>query len=278
VTAPLCALLRPQRLTEIVDIGANPVGDQPYKPMLDAGLCRVTGFEPHEEALAKLLQKKGPNERYLPFVVGDGNSHTLNIYWGSSMTSLLEVDPSTLDLFPEFIPWTKLVRQVEVATHKLDDLAEIETLDFLKIDIQGSELSVFRSGKGKLAQAVAIQTEVSFMTLYKEQPSMGDVDVELRRQGFVPHCFAEVKKWPISPHVVKNNPWETVYQLLEADIVYVRNFAHPETMTDEQLKHLALIAHHCYKSFDLALRCVMLLENRAVLEVGAQQAYRSLIV
>lgn len=277
MTTSLCALLRPQRLTEVVDIGANPAGvDPPYKPMLDIGLCRVTAFEPHEEALAKLLQMEGPNERYLPFAVGDGNSHTLNIYWGSSMTSLLEVDPATLDLFPEFIPWTKLMRQVEVATHKLDDITEIETLDFLKIDVQGSELSVFQSGKEKLAQTVAIQTEVSFMTLYKEQPTIGDVDLELRRQGFVPHCFAGVQKWPISPHFVKNNPWETVDQLLEADIVYVRNFARPETMTDEQLKHLALIAHHCYKSFDLALRCVMLLEQRAALDVGAQQAYRSL--
>ena len=66
-------------------------------------------------------------------------------------------------------------------------------------------------------------------------------------------------------------------QLLEADIVYVRDFAHPETMTDEQLKHLAIIAHHCYKSFDLAMRCVMLLEKRAVLDVGAQETYRSIV-
>jgi FkbM family methyltransferase len=279
MTKSLYALLRPQRLTEVVDIGANPTagGDPPYKPMLDVGLCRVTAFEPHEEAFAKLVQMKGPNERYLPFAVGDGNSHTLNIYWGSAMTSLLEVDPATLDLFPEFIPWTKLVRQVEVATRKFDDITEVETVDFLKIDIQGSELSVFKSGKRKFAQTVAIQTEVPFITLYKDQPTVGDIDVELRRQGFVPHCFGEIKKWPISPHVAENNPWDTVDQLLEADIVYVRNFAHAETMTDEQLKQLALIAHYCYKSFDLALRCVMLLEQRAVLDAGAQEAYRSLI-
>ena len=44
-------------------------------------------------------------------------------------------------------------------------------------------------------------------------------------------------------------------------------------MTDEQLKHLALIAHHCYRSVDLALRCVMLLEQRQVLEPGTQQRY-----
>lgn len=44
-------------------------------------------------------------------------------------------------------------------------------------------------------------------------------------------------------------------------------------MSDEQLKHLALVAHHCYRSIDLALRCVMLLEQRGVLNQGAQKAY-----
>ena len=43
--------------------------------------------------------------------------------------------------------------------------------------------------------------------------------------------------------------------------------------TDEQLKHLALIAHHCYGSFDLATRCVLLLEQRGTLEAGARQRY-----
>jgi hypothetical protein len=45
---PLLDLLKPQRVTEIVDIGANPIdGDPPYKPILRAvEICRVTGFEP----------------------------------------------------------------------------------------------------------------------------------------------------------------------------------------------------------------------------------------
>ena len=31
------------------------------------------------------------------------------------------------------------------------------------------------------------------MTLYKNQPTMGEIDIELRRQGFIPHCFAAEK-------------------------------------------------------------------------------------
>lgn len=270
----LKTLLNPARLTEVVDIGANPIdGDPPYKPMLEAGLCRVTGFEPQEQALAELRRKQGPFERYLPYAVGDGKIHTLNICRASGMTSLLEPDPATLDLFQVLKALGEVVRQVEVPTRKLNDVSEIEHLDFLKIDIQGGELAVFQSGGGKLAQTVVIQTEVSFMPLYKGQPTLGDIDVELRSQGFVPHCFAAIKKWPIAPCVINNNPRQPLNQLLEADLVYVRDFSRPDAMSDEQLKHLALIAHHCYGSVDLALRCVMVLEQRGALAQGSQHAY-----
>ena len=65
-------------------------------------------------------------------------------------------------------------------------------------------------------------------------------------------------------------------QLTEADIVYVRDFTHPDVIADKQLKHLALIAHHCYRSFDLAFQCFVLLEERKVLETGSPQRYLGL--
>ncbi len=267
-------LLFPQRLTDVLDIGANPIdGEPPYASMLAEGLCHVTGFEPQQEALLELQRMKGPNERYLPYAVGDGGAHTLNICRASGMTSLLEPDPATLGLFEVLKPLGEVIERVPLQTRRLDDISEIEHLDFLKIDIQGGELAVFKGGKAKLAEAVAIQTEISFVTLYKNQPSLGDVDLELRSQGFLPHCFAAIKPWPIAPAVIDNNPRRALNQLLEADIVYVRDFAHADSMSDEQLKHLALIAHSCYRSFDLALRCVMLLEQRQVLESGTQQRY-----
>lgn len=267
-------LLSPQRLTGVVDVGANPIeGQPPYSPMLAAGLCRVTGFEPQEEALLELQTKKGPNERYLPYAVGDGDAHTLNICRASGMTSLLEPDPATLGLFEGFKRWGEVIERVPLQTRRLDDISEIMHLDFLKIDIQGGELAVFKGGKAKLTEAVAVQTEISFVTLYKNQPGLADIDLELRSQGFVPHCFAEIKRWPIAPSGSYNIPRHPLNQLLEADIVYVRDFAHADSMSDEQLKHLALVAHHCYLSFDLALRCVMLLEQRQALEAGTQKRY-----
>lgn len=231
------------------------------------------GLEPQQTALNQLLQAKGPHERYLPYAVGDGGSHTLNICEASGMTSLFEPDPAMLDLFAVLKPLSKVLSTQQVQTRTLDSIDEISEMDFLKIDIQGGELDVFRHGAQKLSQAVAIQVEVSFMTLYKNQPTIGDIDQELRRQGFVPHCFAAVKNWPIAPCVINGNPRTPLRQLLEADIVYVRDFSKPEGFSDEQLKHLALIAHHCYSSYDLAMRCMMYLEQRGKLQDGSQGRY-----
>jgi hypothetical protein len=158
-----------------------------------------------------------------------------------------------------------------------DDLDEIAHLDLLKIAVQGGELAVFRHGHRKLAEAVAIQTTVSFVTWYQNQPLFGEVDSELRRQGFIPHCFIELKRSPIGDVPVSGGTRPPPNQLTEADVVYVRDFAQPDVMTDEQLKHLALIAHHCYGSIDLTLRCVVLLEERQVLATGSAQRYLSLL-
>ncbi|MCX7662909.1 MAG: FkbM family methyltransferase [Tepidimonas fonticaldi] len=267
-------LLLPARLTEVVDVGANPIdGDPPYKNMLDMGLCRLTGFEPQMDAFNELQKRSGPNERYLPYAIGDGRTRVLKICRASGMTSLLDPDFTVLELFEVLKPLAEVTRRVEIPTVALDDVREIDFLDFLKIDIQGSELLVFQSGKSKLSRAVAIQVEVSFVTLYKDQPPLGEIDLELRKQGFIPHCFAAVKQWPIAPCVVNNNPRQPLNQLLEADLVYVRDFSRPELMDDEQLKHLAIVAHYCYRSVDLALRCVMLLERRGAISQGAQKKY-----
>jgi len=274
----LADLLAPEHITEVVDIGANPIdGDPPYKSMLAAGLCRVTGFEPQDAALEALQRRKGPNERYLPYAIGDGGAHTLHVCRAQGMTSLLQPDPKTLDLFGALKALGEVIRRIPVQTRTLDSVSEIQHLDLLKIDAQGSELDVFQGGSARLSQAVAIQTEVSFITLYRNQPAVGEIDLELRAQGFVPHCFAEVQRWPIAPFALKDDPRRPLNQLLEADIVYVRDLSRPDLMRDEQLKQLALIAHHCYRSFDLALRCVMLLENRGALTPGAQQDYVRLL-
>ena len=274
----LASILGIDRLTEVVDVGANPIdGDAPYKPLLTAGLCRVTGFEPQKYAFHVLETRKGPNERYLPYAISDGQQHVLNICRGPGMTSLLEPDPASLALFEALQPHSQIISREPMLTKRLDDVTEIGQLDFLKIDIQGGELSVFRHGRRKLEQAIVVQTEVSFVPLYKDQPTFGDLDVELRAQGFIPHCFPSIKLWPIAPAILNNNPLQAVNQLLEGDIVYVRDIRRMDQLSDDQIRHLGLIAHHCYHSIDLVLRCIAILEQRGVVGTAARRQYADVV-
>jgi FkbM family methyltransferase len=272
-------LLAPARLTEIVDIGANPIdGNPPYEAMLTLGLCRVTGFEPQPEALARLNELKGPNERYLGLAVGDGSEAVLKVCAASGMSSLLEPLSSGLDFFNLFPEFGRVVSRVPLDTRTLDSIVEIAAMDFLKIDIQGGELAVFQHGRRLLSQAVAVQTEVSFVPLYVDQPTIGEIDSELRAQGFMPHCMPALKKWPISPWMVNGDPRRGLNQLLEADIVYIRGLLDLDGLDTEQLKHIALIAQYCYRSFDLVVRCLKVLEDRADLPQGSSAKYLAAMV
>jgi hypothetical protein len=125
-----------------------------------------------------------------------------------------------------------------------------------------------------LSRAVAIQTEVSFVPLYQNQPSFGDIDRELRDLGYIPHTLAAIHRRLLLPLQHPFNIYAAMNQLLEADIVYVRDFTRPELIDSQQFQHLALIAHHCYNSYDLALKCIHELIQRGEYpsQVGAAYA------
>lgn len=270
----LLSLLQPAHLTHVVDVGANPIdGAPPYKSMLSQGLCSVTGFEPQEAALEELIQRKGPLETYLPQALGAGGLATLNVCQYSGWTSLLRPNSAALKVFPQFQPNAKVIEQIQVLTHKLDDIGEVRPFDLLKIDVQGAEMDVFHGATQHLKNAVAIQTEISFIALYDNQPTFGQVDIFLRALGFVPHGFVDIKRWPIAPLEFHGAAQQSVHQLLEADMVYVKNFVNPDGMNDEQLKQLSLIMHHCYQSHDLSARCIQCLVDRGSLPSESLQRY-----
>lgn len=262
---------------EVVDIGANPIdGDPPYRLLLDAGLCRVTGFEPQPQALAELHKLAGAHESYLPYAVGDGLEHTLYLCATTGFASLLEPDDRQLELLIDFPKLARVTGRESVTTRRLDDIAEIGRIDLLKIDIQGGELDVFRAGRDTLAKAVAVHTEVGFHRLYREQPTFADVDLELREQGFVPHRFVSTRSWPMAPVQWADPLQQAARQLVEADVLYVRDPVRMAELDDGQVARLALIADVVYGSYGLALHCVLELIGRGVLVDRAGGVYRSL--
>lgn len=272
-------LLSLDRPLQVADIGAADLGEAPlYKDLVDAGLAELNAFDADPRQHAALRQLYGERVRIFPQVVGDGGPATLYLAAPQSgMTSLFRPSADHLAFFNGFERLGQVEREQAVNTTRLDDVEGLPDLDFVKMDIQGGELAALRHGTGKLARCAMVQLEVSFVPLYEGQPCFGEVDVWMRGQGFIPHCFTGLKKWSIAP-VLRDGDFRSPFnQLLEADIVYVRDPVRAGGMDPDLMKAVALLAHHGFYSIDLAGRMIALLAARGALPADAFERYLALV-
>ena len=110
------------------------------------------------------------------------------------------------------------------------------------------------------------------MPLYTGQPVFGDIDLELRSQGFIPHMFPALNKRMILPLHFSDNIYAGMNQLLEADIVYVRDFRHAGRWTTSS-SSTSRSPRTCYQSYDLATNCVARLAARGACPPDAVGRY-----
>ena len=166
----LAELISFENKINVVDVGAMSItgdGDPPYKPLLDSGIAEVIGFDLNLDAISKLSLRKGKNETYLPYAIYDGKEHEVKICKAPGMTSFLEPNLELLNYFNGFPEWGKVQERIPIQTVRLDDISEIKEIDYLKIDLQGGELEVFRNGINELHDCLVIHTEVGFLPMYQ---------------------------------------------------------------------------------------------------------------
>jgi FkbM family methyltransferase len=267
----------PPHAISIVDVGAAFYGEPAlYGPLMTAKLARLVGFEPDTARCEAWGGEADLHTRILPYALGDGVPHPM--YQAPlGMTSLLEPNPASYGFYTPFAqaPFWPVSpgpsRWIE--TKRLDDVHELDRIDFLKIDVQGMELVVLQNGREKLQDCSVVQIEMPFVRLYKGQPNFGDLDAELSRQGFMVHGFASLKRLPIAPYAV-GGVSAGINQLVDFDMIYIRDLIHPERVTNRQLALTAVIADVCYASYDLALRCTLTLAQRG--QCGAELPRRYL--
>lgn len=262
-TAYLCEILKPARLTTIVDVGANPINPAPYDALLDAGLAKLYGFEPQMSAYEELLKQPKDNRVYLPYAIGDGKAGLLYECSHSGFTSLLKPNAEFISFLGRWDDHMKVVNEVEVQTRRLDDVEEITDVDVLKIDIQGGELSVFQNAHQALENTVAIISEVAAIPLYEGQPLLHDQMKELHDLGFALHKFDFFKKIPIkNAFSHRMRPKHHSNQLIDGDGIFLRSLLELSSLDIEQLKHLAIVSDSILGSFDLVLKILQILVEK----------------
>jgi FkbM family methyltransferase len=261
-------------VVDVLDIGAAINERPPYQSLVDAGRARIFGFEPNAEECAKLNTQYGAPHRFFPHFVGDGQPATFHETNWVLTGSLFEPNTELLSKFSTLAEVVTPVAQHAVQTTKLDDVEGLDNVDFLKIDIQGGELAVFQHGAKALSQALFIQTEVEFVSLYKNQPLFADVDAHLRKAGFQLHAFDGFGSRAFHPIVINNDPNKGLRQVLWSDAIYVRDWMNLQALDDLKLCKYAVLAHDVFRSHDLAHMVLQALDQRHGIDLAPRYLLR----
>lgn len=258
----------------ILDIGAALSERPPYQSLVDAGRATIYGFEPNVQECEKLNREYGNPHRFFPHFVGDGLDATFHETNWNLTGSLYEPHSRLLEKFQNLAELVTPIAKHSVKTTRLDDVSEIVDIDFFKIDVQGSELSVFQNASRSLSSTLLIQTEVEFVELYKDQPMFADVDVFLRGVGFQFHAFNGIAGRAFKPLIANGNINLGFRQALWSDAIYVRDWMNFDNLSPVQLKKYAVLAHDLLGSYDLAHLVLAALDQRTGSNLAARYLER----
>jgi len=254
----------------IVDIGAALDERPSYQSLVDAGRARIIGFEPNAAECEKLNRRYGEPHRFFPFFVGDGEAATFHETNWVLTGSLYKPNTALLSKFQNLAELMTPVATHPVSTTRLDDITEITDVDYIKIDVQGAELKIFRNALRALSGALLIETEVEFVQMYEGQPLFADVDTFLRSRHFQFHTFNGYGGRAFKPLIVNNDVNQGVRQMLWSDALYVRDWMQLDALDEIKLRKYAVLAHDVLASHDLALVVLSALDRR----VGGNHAMR----
>ncbi|SJZ34541.1 methyltransferase, FkbM family [Trichlorobacter thiogenes] len=248
----------------IFEIGAVPLGEagEPFHdfPSIFSG-SRVVAFELDAELCKRLNQQAKPGIHYFPVALGLKNEKRILFETKHPMcSSLLRPDTELLQRF-NGLEVAMPVSVSTIQTSGLDEFVRLQQFvpDFIKIDIQGAELEVFRGGIETLRSVVGVVSEVEFLPLYVNQPLFGDVCSFLSEQKITFHKFLNLAGRTLEPLVI-NDDSTFATQHLWADAMYLRDQAGLEKMSDEMVLKMGVLAflydspdvsYCCFKQYDL---------------------------
>ena len=244
----------------IVEIGGRPLGGHtdPFYCLLDVFPgSKILSFEP-DPALCDEINRQGrPGLTFYPTAIsGARGRRPFYLTRHPMCASLYRPNEDLLRLYQNF-EVAYLERVVELDTISLDDFARdygVESIDFIKIDIQGAEYEVFAGAKRALQDVVAIVSEVEFIPHYVGQKLFGDICQLLGDDTLMFHKFLGLEGRTLRP-VVMNNNLDFASQHIWSDAMFIRHVQTIGTLSSAELLKLSVFAH-LYGSPDLCHCCL----------------------
>ncbi len=250
----------------IVEIGALQVQDnkEPFYELLDYfPSTKIIGFEIEKEVCEKMNSQSQEGVKYYPYALGKANEkRKLYITNHPMCCSLYKPNEKLINLYNN-LEVASLKEETEIDTISLDyfiDKHKVGNIDFIKIDVQGAELDIFKGASKTLSSVLKIVCEVEFVPIYENQPLFGDVCSYLNEHDLMFNKFLGLSGRALKPIMLNNNP-NLPSQHFWSDAVFIHHVEKIHNLNDEKLIKMGLLA--CvYYSLDLTFFCLSEYDKR----------------
>lgn len=224
---------------------------------------RILAFELDTDLCKVLNEKAESNIKYFPVALGEREEKRTLYETAHPMCSSLYRPNEELLLNYNNLECAMLKSESSVGTESLDSFIQrnhIDNIDFIKIDIQGAELDVFKGGGKTLKDVVFIISEVEFIPLYTNQPLFGDVCNHLWSHDFMFHKFKSIAGRTIKPFIINDNP-NFPSQHMWSDAVFMKKIHKLKDLASDKLLKTGVLSY-MYESLDVALYCFKQYDER----------------
>jgi FkbM family methyltransferase len=250
----------------LLEVGAVKISEEeePFYELLDYfPSSKIVGFEIDKEVCDKMNLSARDGVKYYPHALGEFNEiKELYITNHPMCSSLYKPNEDLISLYHNFKA-AYLKSKTTIETITLDNFLEtnnIGSLDFIKIDVQGAELDIFRGGKKALNDVLKIVCEVEFIHHYENQPLFGDVCKFLNGYDLMFNKFLGIAGRSLRP-IVFNSDKNFASQHIWSDAIFIKHVQKISKLSDKKLLKLSLLSA-VYGSLDLTHYCLSRFDER----------------
>ncbi len=243
----------------IIEIGALNLGKkEKFYDLLDYfPNSEILGFEVDKNICKRMNTLSKVGVKYFPFAIGKKKEIRKFYETHHPMcSSLYKPNHNLLSLYNN-MEISFLKGESEIETIDLDTFIsenKIGNVDFLKIDVQGAELDIFKGATKTIKNLLFIISEVEFIKIYENQPLFGDVSNFLSDNDFMFHKFLGMGGRSLKPLILNNNK-NFPSQHLWSDAIFIKNVLIIKKLTSREILKLSVISI-LYECFDLGFFCL----------------------
>ncbi len=212
----------------VVDVGAR-AGFEPHW-LFYGDQAKLIGFEPDEKECKRLNKQMFNSGNSIFPVALHQNRGKKTFYITSyhlSSSSFYQPDMEFCKRFPDEANLV-VEKTIEIDTIDFDSFANenhISSVDFIKLDTEGSELDILKGAVRSLRKSViGVSVEVEFLPVHKDQPVFSEVDPFMRQNGFWLFDLSVYRKpRKVLSMSTKPSSWADYGQIIWAQALYLRD-------------------------------------------------------